>query len=108
MKAIPIILLLMCCFCSHNLSSDAQQATTKSLNVSVMYTEVGINENGVVFSVCIDSCEYIYVSSGNASWGGHKGNCKYCAARASAKDSAMLDSIKKYCSGRSTSSYSDY
>jgi len=23
-----------------------------------------------------DSCEYIYVSGGNAGWGTHKGNCK--------------------------------
>jgi hypothetical protein len=31
----------------------------------------------------IDSCEYIYVPNGNASWGAHKGNCKFCLARRS-------------------------
>ena len=31
--------------------------------------------------VVIDSCEYLYVSNGNASWGSHKGNCKFCLAR---------------------------
>jgi hypothetical protein len=29
----------------------------------------------------IDSCEYIYFPNGNASWGAHKGNCKFCAQR---------------------------
>lgn len=29
----------------------------------------------------IDGCEYIYVPNGNASWGSHKGNCKFCLAR---------------------------
>ncbi len=29
----------------------------------------------------IDSCEYIYIPNGNASWGSHKGNCKFCAER---------------------------
>lgn len=31
--------------------------------------------------VVIDSCEYLYVSNGNASWGSHKGNCKFCLKR---------------------------
>ena len=31
--------------------------------------------------VVIDSCEYLYVSNGNASWGAHKGNCKFCLTR---------------------------
>lgn len=30
----------------------------------------------------IDSCEYIYADQGYASWGSHKGNCKFCAERA--------------------------
>ena len=29
----------------------------------------------------VDGCEYIYVPNGNASWGAHKGNCKFCLAR---------------------------
>jgi len=29
----------------------------------------------------IDSCEYVYISNGNASWGSHKGNCKFCLQR---------------------------
>lgn len=29
----------------------------------------------------IDSCEYIYVSNLDASWGSHKGNCKFCLQR---------------------------
>lgn len=31
--------------------------------------------------ITIDSCEYIYVGNGNASWGSHKGNCKFCTER---------------------------
>ena len=34
------------------------------------------------YIVEIDSCEYVLVSWGNATWGSHKGNCKYCAMRA--------------------------
>lgn len=29
----------------------------------------------------IDGCEYVHILNGNASWGAHKGNCKYCLAR---------------------------
>lgn len=32
-------------------------------------------------TLVIDSCEYIYVQNGNASWGAHKGSCKFCAER---------------------------
>jgi hypothetical protein len=32
-------------------------------------------------TVVIDSCEYIFVQNGSASWGSHKGNCKFCAER---------------------------
>lgn len=28
-----------------------------------------------------DSCEYIKFNSAAATWGGHRGRCKYCAAR---------------------------
>ena len=31
--------------------------------------------------VIIDSCEYIKINGGNATWGSHKGNCKFCAQR---------------------------
>jgi hypothetical protein len=31
--------------------------------------------------VTLDGCEYIKVNNGNASWGSHKGNCKYCFER---------------------------
>lgn len=32
-------------------------------------------------TVVLDSCEYVYVTAGPASWGSHKGNCKFCAER---------------------------
>lgn len=34
-------------------------------------------------TVVLDSCEYVYVTAGPASWGSHKGNCKFCAERSS-------------------------
>lgn len=38
--------------------------------------EYEVNEKYLV--ITIDSCEYIYVPNGNASWGTHKGNCNRC------------------------------
>lgn len=29
----------------------------------------------------IDSCEYIMIPNGSATWGSHKGNCKNCLNR---------------------------
>lgn len=49
--------------------------------------EVEIKKTQLIFYgqqievVTIDSCEYVYFSNGNASWGSHKGNCKFCLAR---------------------------
>lgn len=43
-----------------------------------------INEKNFGLSIQvqeIDSCEYIFVPNGSASWGAHKGNCKFCAKR---------------------------
>lgn len=34
-----------------------------------------------IIIVVIDNCEYLYVSNGKASWGAHKGNCKFCLTR---------------------------
>lgn len=48
---------------------------------------VNIKSTGLVFKgrgvdiIVIDSCEYIYIPNGNASWGAHKGNCKFCLGR---------------------------
>lgn len=35
----------------------------------------------LVYVIIIDSCEYIRVGRGNETWGSHKGNCRFCAAR---------------------------
>lgn len=41
-----------------------------------------LGDNGDFYSIIIiDSCEYIYENGGNASWGSHKGNCKFCKER---------------------------
>lgn len=51
-------------------------------NVSRKSTEFIFSENGSrVEFVEIDSCEYLYVPNGNASWGSHKGNCRFCKTR---------------------------
>lgn len=52
--------------------------------------EVVINTNVEVIEV--DGCEYIYISNGNASWGSHKGNCKFCAKK---DENRKKDSINK-------------
>jgi hypothetical protein len=41
----------------------------------------GIGDSCPYQTVEIDSCEYIFVGAGNASWGSHKGNCKFCKER---------------------------
>ena len=47
-----------------------------------------------IYGITYDSCEYLYISNNNASWGSHKGNCKYCAARAAKRDSALVRNIR--------------
>lgn len=50
-------------------------------NVKRYGLEQKIEITGSIEVVEIDSCEYLYIKNGNATWGSHKGNCKFCVAR---------------------------
>ena len=50
-------------------------------NVEQKSTAYRLSGGDAVEIVIIDSCEYIKTNSGNATWGSHKGNCKFCAKR---------------------------
>jgi hypothetical protein len=65
----------------------------QSLGIKVNYPNIPYNCSGGVSLIIIDSCEYVVVHQGNASWGSHKGNCKYCAARAAQRDSILVSRI---------------
>lgn len=49
-------------------------------NVETKTTTLFVDGSGVEVLI-IDSCEYIKIKGGNASWGSHKGNCKFCLTR---------------------------
>ncbi len=63
-----VYLLPLIFFCSCE-DKVEQKSTTKLLGGSK------------VEIVIFDNCEYIDVNRGQASWGSHKGNCKFCAER---------------------------
>lgn len=54
-------------------NTDKKEATTKETQLLFYGQNVEVT--------IIDSCEYVYFPNGNASWGTHKGNCKFCLAR---------------------------
>lgn len=57
--------------------------TIIALSILLMGCETTVDKrsSGEVFNgqdiliVVFDSCQYVYFQNGNASWGGHKGNC---------------------------------
>jgi hypothetical protein len=50
-------------------------------NVEQKSTSYRLSGCDDVLIVVIDSCEYLRFSCGNATWGSHKGNCRFCAER---------------------------
>lgn len=50
-------------------------------NVEQKSTPYKLDGGECVQIVTIDSCEYIKISAGNATWGSHKGNCRFCVER---------------------------
>ena len=50
-------------------------------NVEQKLTPYRLSGGMDVEIVIIDSCEYIKINGGNATWGSHKGNCKFCTER---------------------------
>lgn len=71
------ILLVMCCLFSCSVStSENKRATASNINGNVV-------KNQGIQILTIDSCEYVWVKNGYGAGLTHKGNCKYCAERAS-------------------------
>jgi hypothetical protein len=69
--------------CVSNVDSYEEQkdsSVTKTIKIS---SEKVYFDKALVLE--IDSCEYLYIPSGNGSWGAHKGNCKFCKIRNSLK-----------------------
>ena len=79
-------------FTNKNLFSNACKLVLYTVLLSVLFScdletniktkEINEKKFGRSIQVQeIDSCEYIFVPDGNASWGAHKGNCKFCIQR---------------------------
>jgi hypothetical protein len=80
MKLIIVFVIALFISCSSNSSKTLAEIHLGQMQAK--FKADGGLSLGNIYTVIIDSCEYIYVSYGNASWGSHKGNCKYCAMRA--------------------------
>lgn len=66
---LAVVFLIGC----ENPNTDKKETIKNEIKESFYGQEIKI--------VVIDNCEYLYVSNGNASWGAHKGNCKFCLTR---------------------------
>lgn len=93
MKNLMIILfVLMVASCG----DEVTKSTDPNVPVNCLGVKFDVPGNVLmgespVYTVLIDSCEYLYISYSNASWGAHKGNCKYCAARRVKELDSLLD-----------------
>lgn len=56
-------------------------SSCKGSNVKTETTTYRVDGLIPVDVLTIDSCEYIRITSGNSTWGSHKGNCKFCLKR---------------------------
>ena len=70
-------LLVICCFF---ISCESGNNPCSSQSEETQYSATNI-PNVNYYVIIADSCEYIRFSSTTSSWGGHKGNCKFCAER---------------------------
>lgn len=93
-----LILILLFVMCARRDTKDSPGFITVSLfenkKANVQTTLYVMADPRGIYSITYDSCEYLYISINNASWGSHKGNCKYCAARAAKRDSALVRNIR--------------
>jgi hypothetical protein len=76
------ILIILLLFLTCELMPDKPDPNQKF--VEMKWSQYDPSKGWPYHIVIIDSCEYIFVQNGNASWGSHKGNCKFCAERARA------------------------
>lgn len=73
MQRTLIILLLLIALYGCNMPQPNELKTTKDNSSYIFRDDVMVIE--------YDSCEYVRFEGGEDSWGGHKGNCKYCKQR---------------------------
>ena len=59
--------------------NNAQQHPNQ-IKVTKDNSDYYINNDDVLV-IEYDGCEYVRFNGGEGSWGGHKGNCKYCEQR---------------------------
>lgn len=77
------ILVLLFFACKKESSDNLNQ---NRVQLKTPYSYINNDNVGCPYDiVIIDSCEYIHVRNGNATWGSHKGNCKFCAERSKYK-----------------------
>lgn len=61
-------------------NAPQQPSQPSPIKITKNNTDWYIDDNDVLV-IEYDSCEYVRFSGGEGSWGGHKGNCKYCEQR---------------------------
>ena len=84
-------LLLVVTFCLVGLSScDGENELQKRNNISKVIS-MAANDGVVV----IDSCEYVYITSGYKGYLAHKGNCKYCEQRRKREQDKLVERIRE-------------
>jgi hypothetical protein len=85
-----IIAMMIVASCTNMTKPTDPCAPFKYMGIKVSVPYPTANDGHPVYNVLIDSCEYIFVYYSNASWGAHKGNCKYCSARRLKETDSML------------------
>lgn len=73
--ACTVMLLILSC------TGEGVDPNQKTVHIEEGPIKLLDDGNRTYKTIVMDSCEYIYVSNANASWGSHKGNCKFCAER---------------------------
>lgn len=75
-KSIILLAILLSAGCL-KVEQKNQASPIKVIKDNTDYT-VDLND---VVEIEYDSCEYVRFDGGSGSWGGHKGNCKFCIER---------------------------
>ena len=85
--------LLLVLFCMVGFSSCGENKLQEKDNISIIQKGGGFNTNS---GVCvIDSCEYVYISSGYQGFLAHKGNCKYCEQRRKREQDKLVERVRE-------------
>lgn len=77
-----VISILFCILLGFSCVDNTQDSNQKFVQIYTKNYLLSNDGRCPYQTIVVDSCEYLYVQNGNASWGSHKGNCKFCAERA--------------------------